>query len=673
MPSRPRIPECWWGHATLLVGLLLLLPIAATGASEKPKVRATIEELFRDPMYRRAIISPGGRYVAAEYFDDERTKVSVSDMDAGVDSNVLTIYEDSRDAWIPQLLWADDDSLLITVDQRRPKSGGRRERVTYVVDLRSGENGLERDFHEIAVRGLVVDPLPAVEDSILFSPTSEGSSVYRISLAGLPRYEYTGADVEREESASFSKDALVAQLGDTVVNWISDADGAVRCALAYAEDPVELRIWYRSDAGAAWQLVYAQQDPRHFEDLVPLGLSEDGQRLVVATNRDRDRYGLYDFDPAARALGDLLYEHPSGELVNVIYDYSRSKILGAMYLEAGEVRYAYLQSEAKSRNEILARAFPNHTVRVTSTSADGRRLALLASSPQDPGIFYYFDLDSNRAREIGRMAPWLENNVLAAVRSFKVKAQDGPEVEAFLAYPPLTEGRAPLVVMPHGGPAGMLDMREFNPEVQYLARSGFAVLQVNYRGSGGYGREFERAGYRQWGRGIENDIDAAVEYVIEQGWVDREHMCVVGASYGGYSALMSVIRHPTRYRCAATFAGVTDIALMFNSSDWSWSEVSREQATEIIGDPDHEYEQLREYSPVYHVSEIQVPIFVAHGIDDRRVDVDHAYRLLAMLELYGLPFRWRLLENTGHGFNSTSDAIHYYIELREFLSEYLSD
>jgi len=148
-------------------------------------------------------------------------------------------------------------------------------------------------------------------------------------------------------------------------------------------------------------------------------------------------------------------------------------------------------------------------------------------------------------------------------------------------------------------------------------------------------------------------------------------MCVVGASYGGYSALMSVIRHPKRYRCAATLAGATDIALLFNSSDWAMSETLREKMIEVTGDPELDYDELRENSPVYHASAIQVPIYLAHGIDDRRVDVDHAYRLKAMLDLYGVPVIWELMEDTSHDFSTRDDAIRYYVHLRRFLAEHL--
>jgi dipeptidyl aminopeptidase/acylaminoacyl peptidase len=622
-------------------------------------------------MYRRTIISPGGEYVAAEFFTGSNLKVVVVDIERDIRRNVLTIGEDHEDAWISQLLWADSNSLLITIDKRERIVARKRESVTYVVELNSSEGELRRQFYEVGVRGSVIDPLPAVDGKILYSPTSDPRSVYRINLSDLPRYSN---ETEKDLSESqFADEMLVAHLDEEIIQWLSDAEGEVRCAISVSIDPVELQVWYRPDKVSKWSIAFTQSDPQRFLEMIPLGINRDGNKLLVATDRDRDRYGLFEYDPINDQLGDLLYEHPTAQIVDVIYDYSGSRLLGATYLESGVERYAYLDGGESHERDLLRKAFPQKNVSTTSISRDQRRRSVFVSNPDSPGIFYHFDMDSGQPTEIGRVAPWLDDNVLAKVQAFKVKSSDGVEVDAFLAHPPLAEELPPLVVMPHGGPVGIMDLRTFDPLVQYLARSGFAVLQVNYRGSGGYGRAFEESGYRQWGRGIEDDIDAAVEHVMAQGSFATDRMCVVGASYGGYSALMSVIRHPTRYRCAATLSGVTDIALMFNSSDWASSEPLREKMVEVMGDPDLDYDELRNYSPVYRSSAIRVPIYLAHGIDDRRVDVDHAYRLKAMLDLHETPVRWELMQDTGHEFPTRDDAIRYYVNLRRFLADHLQE
>jgi dipeptidyl aminopeptidase/acylaminoacyl peptidase len=252
---------------------------------------------------------------------------------------------------------------------------------------------------------------------------------------------------------------------------------------------------------------------------------------------------------------------------------------------------------------------------------------------------------------------------------FAVTSSDGLEIESFFTLPESED--VPLVVMPHGGPFGIADERTYDPTVQFLAFSGWAVLQVNYRGSAGYGRAFLEAGKQQWGTGIEDDIEAAVRHVVAQGWVDPDRVCIFGGSYGGYSALMSAIRYPERYRCAATFAGVTDIPLMFSTSDWASNTVLTAMQRDIIGDPDTQYEALRDLSPVFRVDEIGVPVLVAHGRWDERVDIDHAYRLKMMFDLHGQPLELHVLE-TGHGFASSELAGAFHEKLLDFLERSVS-
>jgi dipeptidyl aminopeptidase/acylaminoacyl peptidase len=305
-----------------------------------------------------------------------------------------------------------------------------------------------------------------------------------------------------------------------------------------------------------------------------------------------------------------------------------------------------------------------------STSADGRKVLVLAASASDPGAYYRVDLDTRDIREIGKVAPWLQPKDLAQVTALRVKSGDGTEFDAFLAAPPGV-ARPPIVVLPHGGPIGVMDGREFSREVQFLAERGMAVLQVNYRGSEGYGKSFLEAGKREWGRGIEDDIDAALAQVIARGAVDEQRMCLAGGSYGGYSALIGVLRHPDRFRCAASFAGVTDIPLMFASSDWSVSPLARKTMAEVVGDPATEYETLKGLSPVYQVDKLRVPVFIAQGSHDVRVHPDHAYRMKAMLELGGKEFEWLMVEDMGHGFDSLEQECAYFKRLRNFLTRRL--
>lgn len=410
-----------------------------------------------------------------------------------------------------------------------------------------------------------------------------------------------------------------------------------------------------------------------FDDLIPLGFSADGRSLLVASALERDRYGLYEYDPATNTVGKLRYEHPTAEIADLLFDADQHEVIAAVYIEDGERRFAYLNAGSEELRAATETAFAGSVVSITGMSADRRRVTLAISRSNDPGGYVAFDLDSKKVTPLGRVAPWLDDNLLAEVEVLKVPTRGGVTLEAFLTLPPTPGPKPPLVVMPHGGPIGIADLRGYSPNVQYLARSGFAVLQVNYRGSGGYGRKFRDAGHRQWGRGIEDDIDAAVDLVLSTGRVDGTHMCAVGSSYGGYSALMMVIRHPRQYRCAASLSGVTDIALLFNVDEVMGGELLVSQMEKVVGDPDENYDEMRRYSPVYHADKIEVPIFLAHGEWDRVVDLDHFIRMKLALELEGASVKSSVLSKMGHGFESRDDAVGYWLSLYEFLAKNLKE
>jgi dipeptidyl aminopeptidase/acylaminoacyl peptidase len=296
---------------------------------------------------------------------------------------------------------------------------------------------------------------------------------------------------------------------------------------------------------------------------------------------------------------------------------------------------------------------------------------LWVSSPTNPGTYYFHDVNTGELNPIGDVAQGLDRSKLVDVETIEVESSDGTRVEAFLALPSDRKSSgAPLIVMPHGGPIGVRDNKDYNPLVQYFASWGFAFLQVNYRGSSGYGRRFEEAGKKQWAQGIEDDIDAAVEYAIARPEIDGTRICIVGSSYGGFSALASVIRHKTRYRCAASVNGVTDVPFSFAGDNCADEEGCLDAFAEIVGDPDTERDKLMEISPAYHVEEIHTPVFVIYGTEDQRLDPDHSHRLLLMLETLGKEHESLEVKGAAHSLTKEEWEL-VSIELRRFLTRYL--
>jgi dipeptidyl aminopeptidase/acylaminoacyl peptidase len=293
---------------------------------------------------------------------------------------------------------------------------------------------------------------------------------------------------------------------------------------------------------------------------------------------------------------------------------------------------------------------------------------LAAVAGSDPGSYYVYDWPARRALEVGAIAPWLRDVKLADVIAFAVNVQNGSQVEAFLTRPDGVEGPPPLLVMPHGGPIGVRDDRDFDPVAQFLAYHGWAVLKVNYRGSSGYGRSFEGAGFGQWGSGIEDDIDAAITHVLERDWADASRIALFGASYGGYSALMSAIRHPGRFRCVATWMGVSDLPLLFASDAVRAFPMLRRFFERAVGDPENQLDDLIRRSPVYRAAEIDIPVLIVHGDRDTTVDIEHAHRLKLMLEKYGNTPEFVVMPGYGHWMPDQLAATRLFGRIRDFLA-----
>jgi dipeptidyl aminopeptidase/acylaminoacyl peptidase len=226
-----------------------------------------------------------------------------------------------------------------------------------------------------------------------------------------------------------------------------------------------------------------------------------------------------------------------------------------------------------------------------------------------------------------------------------------------------------LIVNPHGGPFGVRDSWGFNSEHQFFANRGYAVLQVNFRGSGGYGREFEQAGYREWGRKMQNDVTDAVRWAIDQGIADPERICIYGGSYGGYATMAGLAFTPDLYQCGINYVGVTDVELLFETMPEHWS-IAREVMEQQIGDPDDE-SMMRAISPLYHTDKIDDPVLILQGKRDPRVVMEHATRLRDKLEDSGKKYEWLMKNDEGHGFRKEENRIEAYTLMEDFLAKYL--
>jgi dipeptidyl aminopeptidase/acylaminoacyl peptidase len=314
--------------------------------------------------------------------------------------------------------------------------------------------------------------------------------------------------------------------------------------------------------------------------------------------------------------------------------------------------------------------FADHYVGIREISLDGSRVLISAVSDRDPGTYALFDMKTNNLQPLYQARPWIQAEQMGERRPFWFKASSGTELGGFLTLPPNRAAKAlPLIVLPHGGPIGPSDGWDYDPDSQFLATRGYAVIQINYRGSGGRGKAFEESGYKQWGVGIQQDIIDGVHWAIDQGYVDAKRICVYGGSFGGYSSLMQPIRAPELYKCAIDYAGVADLRIQSERSDTRRSRSGNSYLRAAMGKGDDQY--TKDNSPIDLVDKFKVPVLIVHGEDDPRVPFENAKLWRSAMEKKGIPTEWLAKPKELHGFYKEENNEERYKVMEAFLEKYL--
>jgi dipeptidyl aminopeptidase/acylaminoacyl peptidase len=319
-------------------------------------------------------------------------------------------------------------------------------------------------------------------------------------------------------------------------------------------------------------------------------------------------------------------------------------------------------SEARLYRSLEA-VFPGDRVEITSATTDGHLVIVGVSSDRNPGDYYLFDTIAKKADHVISHRDWLDPADMSEVRSFDFKARDGMKLYGYLTMPHGPGKNLPMVVLPHGGPFGIYDSWTFEPETQLLAAAGYVVLQVNYRGSGGHGQAYQRAGARQWGLAMQNDITDATRWAVAEGIADGQRICIFGGSYGGYAALMGAAKEPALYKCAVGYAGIYDLPLVVNSG--GLADSSQAYLKRWVGTP----ASLVAVSPVNLARQIKVPVFLAAGGQDETAPIAHSERMEKALRAAGVPVETLFIRTEGHGFFVEDHRKQFYNQLLGFLDK----
>ncbi len=348
-----------------------------------------------------------------------------------------------------------------------------------------------------------------------------------------------------------------------------------------------------------------------------------------------------------------------------------SKELFAIESELGYPNYAFIDKDSHKsvRLKSLIEALQGDQVQLVSSTSNGDINVIYASSDTNPGKYYLYDGVQNKLRILFSARGWLNENELSKTKPIQYKTRDGLTIYGYLTVPNgLEDKNLPLVVMPHGGPHGPRDYWGYDSEVQLLASRGMAVLRVNFRGSGGFGRNFEEAGYQKWGSDIQFDIIDGVKFLISNGTVNKNNICIMGSSFGAYSALQSAILEPDMFKCAIGTVGIYDLPLMFEEGDISGRSTGQNYLENVLGTDET---LLKAFSPSYNIDKLKAAVFIVHAGEDARAPIEQAESLIAALKKANHPYKYVLLEDEGHGFYKEEHRTAYYKQVINFLDKHL--
>lgn len=619
---------------------------ASPGVITTPGDPAPDDLLWRDSRILEARLNPAGTMLALHV----RTAPQAWGVELiDLQDSTLTALAQSASR-LESMQWASDDTLLLSVDV--PGFGNR----VSVVRIGPSELGPARYAHfKLPRDGYVIDPLPAQRDHILFgSITRDGEPmVHRV-------------DVSNQKAAEAFRPTFRSRLNTGLKDdawWFADGEGILRLVTVRRDQEYVLM----HGQGSTFKEVMRLNDETGFE---PVGISYDASRIYGLTEKDRAQRDLVEFDVNSGTVTRTLFSRSGVDVVAPIFDIRRN-VIGAQFYQSGQLVSEYFEDADARTARRLAAAFPGRNVQAIDRSRDGNSLILRVDDGNLPPQLYQLDVAKGEAAQVADYYPWLSGKSFAPTHTLRARAPDGLEIESFLTLP-ANGGKRPLVVFPHGGPIGVADSLHFDSEVQFLAAQGYAVLRVNFRGSEGYGKAFREAGHRGYGTRIEDDIDAALGQALQHYPLDAERMCVVGASYGGYSALVSAVRWPDRFRCAVSISGISDRILFFTASDSGSNAKTRELMEKLMGDPRQDAAAMQASSPLYQYRQLTVPVMLAHGKEDARVDYEHSRRMSRMLGLAGRPPTELYFDKEGHGLRKVENRASLWAEISRFLAKALN-
>lgn len=629
----------------LLAAFFLLSPVVLGSAD--------IEQYFGRSEFKNLKISPDGQHVAFTYEEETEVKLAILNLKK---KKIVSNFAFGENMHVRSFYWGNNERIVMAVTKYTGlwDNMGRPQHL-YAANV---DGSKRKKIFDMQYSGYdILHMLPSDPRFILIAKyhwSDRVAKAYRLNILS-GDLDYVADQPE----------------GKAITDLLTDNNGNVRMAMEYVEGETldEDRFVLHLKSGEKWsrlELPSKRRNPK----VRPIGFSSDNQVAYFFSNHD-----LVDSGPDAL----FKYDFTKGSVEKVVrhefvdpnrVDQASDGGILSMGFSVEVPEYHYLDSERPEALLLrgLRQAFSGQDVFITSYTADGSKAVVSVSADVNPGEFYLADTKTGAVSYLAEALPKLPKKNLVPMKAVQFTARDGLTIHGYLTMPKDVE-KAPLIVNVHGGPFGAIDTWGYHPEAQYFANHGYATLQINYRGSGGYGDAFERAGFREWGWKMQDDVTDGTLWAIESGITDRETVCIYGGSYGGYATLRGIQKEPDLYQCAVGYVGVYDMPKFFrgDGSDASRNDRMDEWLAQRIADNEKDMIAI---SPAHNVEKIKTALFIAHGENDVRVPMVHFESLKASLDKAKIPFDY-IVKPEGHGYYRMENKKELYSKMLKFFDTHI--
>lgn len=617
---------------------------------ESGKYIYQVEDYFQRPKSSGFQLSPNGRYLSYREKDDQNKRhVYVKEITTGTVTRVI----EEREELIRGYGWINEERLVYVMDQ-----GGDENYHIYAVNVDGGNNIDLTPFDK--VQASILNMLKEQKDFMIITMNLDNPQIFEPYKINIHTGEYVKLFTNDDPS-------------NPVADYDFDKDGSLR-GYSKMYNGIQTQYFYKTDGCETFELFHTINWSDTFALLAFNYASSNKDEAYVLTNLDSDKQRIVLFDFKTQEIVKEIYANEAYDASIIGLSRNRNWEIDYLGYEGEKVIIEAVSDTFKKINTDLEKHFEGYEYSIAAKTEKEDQYLIIVQSDKLYGKYYSYDKETGNVTLLYDLMPQLKEEEMADMLPISFMSRDGIQLHGYITLPQAAKDgqKVPLIVNPHGGPQGIRDSWGFNPETQLFASRGYATLQVNFRISGGYGKEFFKAGFKQIGRKVMDDVEDGVQYAISQGWIDETKIAIYGASHGGYATLMGLVKTPDLYCCGVDYVGVSSIFTFFDSFPEYWKPY-KDMVKEIWYDLDKEEERIiaKEVSPIYQLDKITKPLFVVQGANDPRVKITESDQVVEALRLKGFEVPYMVKYDEGHGFAKEENSISFYKCMMGFVSEYL--